>query len=149
MGWWDSHPQRLAEECSRIRRNHPQARIAYARLHVRYCPICREGKREGRLHLAVFALLRTRLGGAYAVMMAYPCDFPNRLPGVWPREPLRPPPPAHQYSDGRLCLTSNEYDPGVTGSVVLGWAYGWLTCYEIWKKTGVFPPRNFGRHPLG
>jgi hypothetical protein len=58
---------------------------------------------------------------------------------------LRPQPPTHQYRDERLCLTNHEANPAITGVMVLTWAYGWLNCYDIWRMTGHFPKRNFGK----
>jgi len=146
--WWDQNPNRFAKEINQLRDAFPGVQVVRSQVPSAYCPNCGGYGKTSEAHLAVFAQAVTRLGQRYPIILVYPCNFPNRIPSVWPLEELRPRPPVHQYSDGRLCLTANEYDATITGAVVLNWAYGWLNCYDIWKKTGTFPSANYGRHRL-
>lgn len=142
-GWIARNSNRYQREIAAIRKEFPYAQIVRAKNTSQYCPICHgTGSSE---HLAVIANFTTQLGHSYLAIMVYPCDFPNRIPGVWPLRPLRLGTP-HQYLDNRICLTANEYDSNITGAQVLGMAFGWFTCYDIWLIKGVFPPNNYGKH---
>ena len=143
--WWQEYSQRAKKEVYELAQRYPTAQVSQTRLSSQYCPICQSRGKEEE-HLAAFVHLRTPVDAKYSVVMVYSCDFPHRIPAVWPMEALRPQPPDHQYSGGRLCLTTNEHDPAVTGSIVMEWAHDWLTCYDVWRLTGTFPPRNYGRH---
>jgi hypothetical protein len=144
--WWNLYQDRYAKEVEQLRRHSPGIQIFRSQVPGRFCPSCTASPNTAVPHLAVYARISTRVGRHYPIIMVYSCNFPNRIPGVWTLNALDPRPPAHQYSDGRLCLTGNEFKGSVTGSIVLGWAYGWLNCYDIWRKTGKFPERNYGRH---
>ena len=144
--WWNQNPIRFGREVDQLRNSYPEVRIVRGQVPRKFCLACSGNGKTSVPHLAVFAHVVTRLGNRYPIILAYPCNFPNRIPSVWPLEELRPKSPVHQYSDGRLCLTGNEYDGTTTGNVVLGWTYAWLNCYDIWKKTGKFPNTNYGRH---
>ena len=142
--WWDKRYDRYQKEVNALRGNFPAVQLQFAALKREYCPVCQSSSGAIPVHLTALMSLTTRVGRIYPVMMVYPCDFPYRIPQVWPTRPLDPRPPAHMYGDGRLCLTSNDFDPQITGSQVLSWTYGWLNCYDIWLRTGTFPPRNYG-----
>lgn len=144
--WWEQDPERATLELIQLRKNYPAVQIVQARLPSKYCPVCQDRGQQHKVHLAVFARMQTPIGAEYPIVMVYPCDFPNRIPAVWPLVALNPRPPTHQFSNGRLCLTANEYNPAVTGCTVLGWTYDFLTCYDTWRLTGTFPPTNYGRH---
>jgi hypothetical protein len=146
--WWDDKPERFNQEVRMLRQNFPGVKIVMTPAARRYCTSCGILFNEKGKHLAVFAEVFTRLGCAYPIVMVYPCSFPRRVPAVWLLNELKPAPPAHQYVGGRLCLTANESQPNLQGSTVLGWAFGWLNCYDIWRKTGVFPASNHGRHKV-
>ena len=144
-GWMMRYPNRYLQEIAGIRTAYPQARVLKSPNMSKYCLTC-----NGRGHnenLAVIATLVTPAGHAYPVIMVYPCEFPNRLPGVWPLKALHDGTP-HQFSDKRICLTGNEHDNRVTGAQMLGLAYGWFLCYDIWCKTGKFPENNYGKHRI-
>lgn len=143
--WIMRNTHRYQQELASLRREYPAAQIVKARNTSRFCTKCSgSGSNE---HLAVIASFATQFGHTYTAILVYPCDFPNRIPAVFPLRPLRNGTP-HQFSDGRLCLTANEYDSVVTGAQVLGMAYGWFTCYDIWSITGKFPSRNYGEHTV-
>lgn len=144
--WWEEYPIRYRKEVDLIRRHHPGVNLVLSQVPQKYCPVCSESIQPARLHLAGLAKVTTRLGSSYPIIMVYPCNFPNRLPGVWPLRDLNPRPGHHQYANERLCLTENENDPAIYGSHVLTWAFGWLNCYDIWRKTGNFPATNYGKH---
>jgi hypothetical protein len=107
--WWNLHQARYAKEVEQLRRNSPGIQIFRSPVPGRYCPSCNGSPNTAAPHLAVYARICTRVGRHYPVILVYPCNFPNRIPGVWPLSALDPQPPVHQYSDGRLCLTSNEH----------------------------------------
>ena len=143
VNWMSRFGRRFQNEIDTIQDVYPGARILRAAKASRYCLTCNGiGSND---HLVVVATIVTKIGQKYPVLMVYPCEFPNRIPAVYPLRPLKPNTP-HQYFDNRICLTSNEYDNSVTGAQVLGMAYGWFTCYDIWSKTGKFPPNNYGKH---
>lgn len=151
--WWQTYPKRYAYECRQMEQYFPAASVVHGEIPGRYCPACVRLPDQGAIvggknppHLAVFARMVTPLGRVYPVILVYPCTFPNRIPGVWPLEPLYPQPPSHQFADGRLCLVGTEANPALSGVTILSWAFGWLTCYDIWRTTGVFLPGNYGQH---
>lgn len=141
--WWQQQARRLNDELAALQELYPQARYQAVKIPAGRCLTCREAGEPGK-HLAVFATIETFSGGRYPVGMVYPCNFPQRMPAVWFDPPLDPRPPKHLYADGRPCLTVNEYDPAITGVITLGWTHGWLNCYEIWRRTGIFPDQNHG-----
>lgn len=143
--WWQNYPTRLAQEHKAIWKYYPGVRVSLGNIPAKYCLTCWEDENPTPSHIAVFANIVTRTGCGYPVVMVYPCNYPNRIPSVWPLKDVEPHPPVHCYGDGRLCLTENEYDTDVTGLIVLGWAFGWFNCYDIWLRTGKFPEHNYGK----
>lgn len=146
--WWHDDPNRFLAEYQMLKRNYPRAKFTHGLKTSRFCTACSCFSLETQEHIAIFAEVITPLGCSYPVVVVYPCDFPHQIPSAWPLSALKPSPPSHQFRDGRLCLTDNENDRTVTGCMVLSWAYGWLTCYDIWKKTGKFLPGNYGKHRI-
>jgi hypothetical protein len=143
--WTQIYARRYQKEVAGVRKEYPAARILRVGNTAHYCLSCDGiGFRE---HLIVLAVCTTSFGESYPIVMAYSCEFPNRMPGVWPLRSLHQGAP-HQYMDHRICLTCHEYDNSVTGAQVLGMAFGWFTCYDIWLRTGIFPPDNYGKHRI-
>lgn len=143
--WWDDYPKRLNKEINALNKNYPGLSLVLSGHPSSHCTYCGAINAENK-HFVVFAEIETRLGCQYPVEMIYPCNFPNHIPSVWLKKALDPKAPSHQYRDGRLCLTDKEVNPAISGVMVLTWAYGWLNCYDIWRKTGHFPSKNYGRH---
>ncbi len=145
--WWDQYPNRKVEELTELAKHFP-CKIVKAPIPASYCPVCQSQGRDHDVHISVFTRMRLATGRSYLVVMVYPCDFPNRIPGSWPQIRWGQTLPPHLFDSGRVCLTGNETDPSVTGAMVLSWTYDWLTCYEVFRYTGTFPNTNWGRHQI-
>jgi len=55
----------------------------------------------------------------------------------------------HRYSDGHLCLYSNDhggkgqgFGPSMSVTSYVAWSAGWLHAYEIYKMTGTWPQED-------
>jgi ubiquitin-protein ligase len=90
--------------------------------------------------------LRTHSSRIYTIVLPYPDNYPYDQIPCFVIDPFIPQ-TEHRYSDGHLCLYSNDHggrgqgwDPTSTTAVsYVAWTAAWLHAHEIWAKTHRWP----------
>ncbi|HHT9138638.1 MAG TPA: ubiquitin-conjugating enzyme E2 variant [Candidatus Wunengus sp. YC60] len=76
----------------------------------------------------------------YVVTINFPDNYPNLMPSVYITKPVIELSP-HRYNTGNICyLHPTMWNPGIHNlSFVIQRAAKWLSKYEIWKRSRVWP----------
>jgi hypothetical protein len=126
-------------EAVSIKKNFPQFKLFYGNADMPFA--C-----SGELFWG--GRLTTNFGTEYGVAVVYPKNYPHGQIKAFVTE-LMEVSTKHKYTDGHLCLYSNDHGGGgegigaeTTASTVIGWAAAWLNAYEIDKRTGRWPGKE-------
>lgn len=91
--------------------------------------------------------LTTNFGNTYSVAIVYPQNFPYGEIRAFIPQLFKTPTP-HKYTDGHLCLYSNDHGGGgegigreTTAATIVGWTAAWLNAWEVYKRTQKWPGR--------
>lgn len=94
---------------------------------------------EGSLY--VLAALQTMPSHLYTLAITFPDVYPNAMPHVMVRKPALLSHAPHRYTTGHICyLHPSMWNPGRHDlEFVIARASKWLSKYEVWVATGVWP----------
>lgn len=94
--------------------------------------------------------LTTNFDSSYSVAVVYPPNYPAAgeirayVAELAKHDDYIP----HMYTDGHLCLYSNDHGGGgegvgseTTAVTVVAWAAAWLNAYEVYKRSGSWPEK--------
>jgi hypothetical protein len=148
MTWWRRNPRRLEVEKAMMKEKFPQFSLSEASSNN-----CIHGwtvSRKGQLYW--LGLLTTVSGNRYTIVLTYPPVYPGQEIKSFVIEPYFPSLSTnqHRYSDGHLCLYSNDHGgkgqgtgPAMTAVSYVGWTAAWLHALEIYQAKGRWPENNF------
>ena len=145
MNWWEKSPARLYNELTLMSEKFPQFKLGLAEKdHGNgQMTIVRSGQKYW------LGALNTISGNVYNVLLAYPRHYPGGEIRAYIMSPTIEH-HQHRYSDGHLCLYSNDHGgrgqgagPGMTAVSYVGWVAAWLHAHEIYVNKGTWPDNNF------
>ncbi len=147
MNWWEKNPVRLETEKALMGDKFPQFTLARATTDYRT-----NGwliANAGQLYWD--GTLTTVSGEMYRVVLTYPNYYPGQEIKTYMIQPYIPElsEAQHRYSDGHLCLYSNDhggkgqgFGPSMSVVSYVAWTAAWLHAYEIYKTTGTWPQED-------
>lgn len=91
--------------------------------------------------LLVLSALQPTLGKVYTLAVTFPDTYPYNAPYVFVRKPTLATSAPHVYRDGNICYVHPTlWNPGRHDlTFVLKRAAKWLSKYEVWLATHVWP----------
>ena len=77
----------------------------------------------------------------YIITINFPDSYPNAMPSIYIDKPAIDSSSPHRYDTGSMCyLHYTMWNPGVHNlSFVIQRAAKWLSKYEVWKRSRIWP----------